>query len=136
MSSASHASRRSPTSASNGSKSRIDPSWHVPALARDSATAQRSAAQGGAITPFALQHNTGGAATGPMGNREGSMKRVFAYQGHAVLRDVPEPDLRPNHVLVQTAFSAISAGTEGWIVRGTADPTYVNHEYPDPNEPG
>ncbi len=64
------------------------------------------------------------------------MKRVFAYGGRAVLRDVPEPQLRPNHVLVQTAFSAISSGTEGWIVRGTADPNYVNHEYPDPNEPG
>ena len=41
------------------------------------------------------------------------MKRVFAHGGHAVLRDMPEPQLRPNHVLVQTAFSAISAGTEG-----------------------
>jgi len=64
------------------------------------------------------------------------MKRVFAYGGHAVLRDVPEPKLRPGHVLVQTAFSAISSGTEGYIVRGTGDPTFVNHEYPDPNEPG
>ena len=48
----------------------------------------------------------------------------------------PEPALRPGHVLVQTAFSAISSGTEGYIVRGTGDPTFVNHEYPDPNDPG
>jgi threonine dehydrogenase-like Zn-dependent dehydrogenase len=81
-----------------------------------------------------------GSAGAPASEERGiegvSMKRVFAYQGHAILRDVPEPQLRPNHVLVRTAFSAISAGTEGWIVRGTADPTYVNHEYPDPNDPG
>ena len=64
------------------------------------------------------------------------MKRVFAHGGHAVLRDIPEPTLRPGHVLVQTAFSAISSGTEGYIVRGTGDPTFVNHEYPDPNDPG
>jgi threonine dehydrogenase-like Zn-dependent dehydrogenase len=64
------------------------------------------------------------------------MKRVYAHGGRAVLRDVPEPQLRPNHVLVRTAFSAISSGTEGYIVRGTGDPTFVNHEYPDPNEPG
>jgi threonine dehydrogenase-like Zn-dependent dehydrogenase len=77
----------------------------------------------------------GGCAPG-VGAEEGSMKRVYAYGGRAVLRDVPEPQLRANHVLVQTAFSAISSGTEGWIVRGTADPNYVNHEYPDPNDPG
>ncbi len=64
------------------------------------------------------------------------MKRVFAYGGHAVLRDIPVPELRPGHVLVQTAFSAISSGTEGYIIRGTADPNFVNHEYPDPNDPG
>lgn len=64
------------------------------------------------------------------------MKRVFAHGGRAVVRDVPEPRVRPGHVLVQTAFSAISAGTEGWIMRGTADPNYVNHEYPDPSSPG
>jgi threonine dehydrogenase-like Zn-dependent dehydrogenase len=64
------------------------------------------------------------------------MKRVFAYRGQGVVRDVPEPQLRPGHVLVQTAFSAISSGTEGWIMRGTADPNYVNHEYPNPDDPG
>jgi len=64
------------------------------------------------------------------------MKRVFAHGGRAVLRDVPEPPLRPNHVLVRTAFSAISSGTEGYIVRGTGDPTFVNHEYPDPHDVG
>jgi threonine dehydrogenase-like Zn-dependent dehydrogenase len=64
------------------------------------------------------------------------MKRVYAHGGRAVLRDIPEPQLRPNHVLVRTAFSAISSGTEGYIVRGTGDPNFVNHEYPDPNDPG
>ena len=64
------------------------------------------------------------------------MKRVFAHGGRAVLREMPEPQLRAGHVLVQTAFSAISSGTEGYIVRGTGDPAFVNHEYPDPNEPG
>jgi len=39
------------------------------------------------------------------------MKRVFALGGQIVVRDVPEPVLRPGHVLVQTAYSAISAGT-------------------------
>ncbi len=64
------------------------------------------------------------------------MKRVFAAGGKAVLRDVPEPVLRPGHVLVQTAFSAISSGTEGYILRGTADPNHHNSEYPDPSSPG
>src|SRR5262245_49151975 len=70
------------------------------------------------------------------GGARGRMRRVFAYGGRAVLRDIPEPALRPNHVLVETAFSAISAGTEGYIVRGSGDPTFVNHEYPDPTDVG
>lgn len=64
------------------------------------------------------------------------MQRVFAVSGHAEVRDVPEPELRAGHVLVRTAYSAISAGTEGYIIRGTADPEHVNHEYPDPNDLG
>jgi len=64
------------------------------------------------------------------------MRRVFALNGQAVLRDVPEPQLRPGHILVRTAYSAISAGTEGYIIRGTSDPNHVNHEYPDPTDPG
>ena len=64
------------------------------------------------------------------------MKRVFAHQGRAILRDVPEPDLRPGEVLVQTAYSAISAGTESWIIRSSASPDWTTHEYPDPNNPG
>ncbi len=58
------------------------------------------------------------------------MKRVFAHQGKAVVRDVDAPTLRPGEVLVQTAFSAISAGTELWIIDGTADPDYEVKEYP------
>lgn len=64
------------------------------------------------------------------------MKRVFAHKGRAIVRDVPEPELRPGEVLVQTAYSAISAGTESWIIRGSAAPDWVTHEYPDPNSPG
>ncbi|HVA87828.1 MAG TPA: zinc-binding alcohol dehydrogenase [Candidatus Saccharimonadales bacterium] len=64
------------------------------------------------------------------------MKRVFALGGQIVVRDVPEPLLRPGHVLVQTAYSAISAGTESYILRLTADPHGENHEYPDPTSPG
>lgn len=64
------------------------------------------------------------------------MKRVFALGGKAVLRDVPEPELRPGHVLVETAFSAISSGTESYIIRGTADPNHHNSEYPNPDSPG
>ena len=64
------------------------------------------------------------------------MKRVFAHQGRAILRDVPEPELRPGEVLVETAYSAISAGTESWIIRSSADPDWTTHEYPDPHNPG
>lgn len=64
------------------------------------------------------------------------MKRVFAHKGQAIVRDVPEPELRPGEVLVQTAYSAISAGTESWIIRSSASPDWTTHEYPDPNSPG
>lgn len=64
------------------------------------------------------------------------MKRVYAVGGKAVLRDVPEPVLRPGHVLVETAYSAISSGTEGYILRGSADPNHHNTEYPNPSDPG
>jgi threonine dehydrogenase-like Zn-dependent dehydrogenase len=47
-----------------------------------------------------------------------------------VVREVPEPVLRQGEVLVATAFSAISAGTELWIIDGTADPDYQVKEYP------
>jgi len=58
------------------------------------------------------------------------MKRVFAHKGEPVVRDVPEPVLRPGEVLVETAYSAVSAGTELWILDGSADPDYEVKEYP------
>ena len=58
------------------------------------------------------------------------MKRVFAYKGNAVVRDVPEPELRKGEILIRTAHSGISVGTETWLIDGSADPTFINHEYP------
>lgn len=58
------------------------------------------------------------------------MKRVFAQDGKAVVRDVPEPDLRKGEVLIRTSYSGISVGTETWLIDGSADPTFINHEYP------
>ncbi|MEX1004179.1 MAG: zinc-binding alcohol dehydrogenase [Acidimicrobiia bacterium] len=58
------------------------------------------------------------------------MKRVFAHQGEAVVREVPEPVLRRGEVLVRPAFSAISVGTEMWLIDGSADEDFGVHEYP------
>lgn len=61
------------------------------------------------------------------------MKRVFATQGHAVVLDVPEPELRPGEVLVAPAFSAISSGTEMHIIHSTSRPeTTGTDTYPGP----
>jgi threonine dehydrogenase-like Zn-dependent dehydrogenase len=51
------------------------------------------------------------------------MKRVFAVDGKPVVLDVAEPELRPGEILVAPAFSAISAGTESGIIRGSAPET-------------
>ena len=58
------------------------------------------------------------------------MKRVFAHGGEAVVREVPEPTLRKGEVLVRPAYSAISVGTEMWLIGGSADPDFGVHEYP------
>ncbi|MDH3189143.1 MAG: zinc-binding alcohol dehydrogenase [Acidimicrobiia bacterium] len=58
------------------------------------------------------------------------MKRVFAHGGEAVVREVPEPTLRAGEVLVRPAYSAISVGTETWLIDGSADPDFGVHEYP------
>jgi len=58
------------------------------------------------------------------------MKRVFAHDGRAVVREVPEPTLRKGEVLVRPAYSAISVGTEMWLIAGSADPEFGVHEYP------
>lgn len=58
------------------------------------------------------------------------MRRIFAEQGRAVVRDVPKPELRSGEVLIDTSYSAVSAGTEMWLLEGSSDPDFVNHEYP------
>ena len=58
------------------------------------------------------------------------MRRLFAIGGRAELVDVPEPELRQGEVLVAPAYSAISVGTELWLVNGSADPDFGVHEYP------
>jgi threonine dehydrogenase-like Zn-dependent dehydrogenase len=58
------------------------------------------------------------------------VKRVFACQGQAVVRDVPEPSLRPGEVLVRTAVSTISSGTETLILKKSALPGAKDEEYP------
>ena len=54
------------------------------------------------------------------------MKRVFARGGEAVVLDVPEPTLRQGEVLVRTAYSAISVGTEMWLINGSSDPEFLS----------
>jgi threonine dehydrogenase-like Zn-dependent dehydrogenase len=53
------------------------------------------------------------------------MKRVFAVEGKPVVLNVPEPELRPHEVLVAPIFSAISAGTESGIIRGSDPATPI-----------
>lgn len=59
------------------------------------------------------------------------MKRVVAKEGRAIVIDVPEPELRPGEVLVETAYSAISSGTEMHIIHATANPDTLGEDtYP------
>ncbi len=58
------------------------------------------------------------------------MKRVFAHQGKAVVREVAEPVLRYGEVLVDTAYSTISTGTETIILRKSAEEPGKDQEYP------
>jgi threonine dehydrogenase-like Zn-dependent dehydrogenase len=63
------------------------------------------------------------------------MRQVFAAGGRAVVLDVPEPALRPGEVLVETAFSVISSGTERHIIDATAaagDASETAHRPPNP----
>lgn len=60
------------------------------------------------------------------------MKRVLAQAGAVVVRDVPAPVPGPGDVLVRTAYSAISPGTERSIVVATGTPGADAHEYPNP----
>jgi threonine dehydrogenase-like Zn-dependent dehydrogenase len=59
------------------------------------------------------------------------MKQVFATGGRVVVVDVPEPTPGPGEVLVASAFSVVSTGTETHAIRGTARPeTTGNETYP------
>ena len=49
------------------------------------------------------------------------MKQVMVYKGGAYLRDVPDPFCGSNGLLVETAFSCISAGTESTSVKGSRE---------------
>ena len=58
------------------------------------------------------------------------MKRVVVTGGQVEVLDLPAPELRRGEVLISTAYSAISVGTEMWLINGSTDPAFVNHEYP------
>ncbi len=58
------------------------------------------------------------------------MRQVVARGGRAEIREMPEPELRRGEVLIRTLYSAVSVGTETWLIDGSGDPTFVNHEYP------
>jgi threonine dehydrogenase-like Zn-dependent dehydrogenase len=61
------------------------------------------------------------------------MKRIFAIEGKPVVLDVPEPELRTGEVLVQTAYSAVSSGTELKIIDTSANPETLGEDtYPNP----
>jgi len=47
------------------------------------------------------------------------LKQVVAKAGEVVVTDVPSPICRENEVLVRTAFSVISTGTETWTIDAT-----------------
>jgi threonine dehydrogenase-like Zn-dependent dehydrogenase len=65
------------------------------------------------------------------------VKRLFAAGGHAIVLDVDEPTPRPGEVIVSTAFSAVSTGTETHIVRATAaTDSPVDDQYPGPRPYG
>ena len=48
------------------------------------------------------------------------MKQVLLREGRAVVEEMPEPTAAPGRVLVRTAFSLVSAGTERAVLEGTS----------------
>jgi threonine dehydrogenase-like Zn-dependent dehydrogenase len=61
------------------------------------------------------------------------MKRIYAHLGEPVVRDVDEPTVRPGEILVDTAFSTVSAGTETLVLRRSLEYPGVDMEYPGSN---
>ena len=47
------------------------------------------------------------------------MKQVLLREGKAVVEEVPAPSVEPGRVLVRTAFSLVSAGTERAVLEAT-----------------
>jgi threonine dehydrogenase-like Zn-dependent dehydrogenase len=80
-----------------------------------------AAARSGA--PTRARAETGGPAM---------MRRLFAQQGQAVVREEPVPQLRAGEVLVATEHSVMSPGTERHIIEATARGSAEAHEYPRP----
>jgi threonine dehydrogenase-like Zn-dependent dehydrogenase len=58
------------------------------------------------------------------------VRRIFALDGEAVIRDVETPRPRPGEVLVRTHASTVSSGTESWILRKSAEDGAEDEEYP------
>ena len=48
------------------------------------------------------------------------MKQVLLREGRAVVEEMPDPVASPGRVLVRTAFSLVSAGTERAVLEGTS----------------
>ena len=56
----------------------------------------------------------------------------MARGGEAVVLEEPEPELGPGDLLVRTAYSVISPGTERSIIAATRTSVAAAHEYPHP----
>jgi len=62
------------------------------------------------------------------------VRRIMAAGGGVVVREESLPALGPGDVLVRTAYSVISPGTERSIVRATEISVSAAHEYPAPGQ--
>ena len=54
------------------------------------------------------------------------MKQVLLREGKAVVEEMPEPAASPGRVLVRTAFSLVSAGTERAVLQGTSNQSLLS----------
>ncbi|MHB8620028.1 MAG: zinc-dependent alcohol dehydrogenase [Chloroflexota bacterium] len=57
---------------------------------------------------------------------------MLAQGGRVVIREEAVPELGPGDVLVRTAYSVVSPGTERAIIAATRDSVAGGHEYPHP----
>jgi len=63
-----------------------------------------------------------------------SVTRIVARAGEVVLVTEPRPEPRRGEVVVATAFSVISPGTERTILEATRAEGWASHEYPEPDQ--